>query len=72
MVRVREIREVISPVREVQREILVSIAPVVTNPLVTLDDEGPDTQSLEPSRDVKTTDRSLAFSDEVVRMMTYQ
>jgi hypothetical protein len=72
VIRVGKVGEVISPVREVQGEILVSVTPVVADPLVALDDEGLDAESLKSSRDVKTTERCLAYPVETAQMATYQ
>ena len=46
MIGVGEIREMIGPMREVEREILVSVTPVVPNPLVAFDNKGVDAESL--------------------------
>lgn len=50
-----EVREVVGPVREVKREVFISLSPDLTNLSVPLNDEVRDTQSLESSGEGKTT-----------------
>lgn len=50
-----EVREVVRPVREVKREVFVSLSPNLTNLSVTLNDEVRYTQSLESSSECKAT-----------------
>jgi hypothetical protein len=60
VVRVREVGKVIGPVREVKREILVPVPPVVADTGIALDNEGSHAECFESSSDVKTADSALA------------
>jgi hypothetical protein len=60
VVREREIGKMVGPVGEMEREILVSVSPVVSDTLVALNDEGSHAKGLESSGNVKTTDKGLA------------
>lgn len=55
----------VAPMRKMERKILVSIAPVVTYALVTLNNEGIDTKSPESCGYLKTTGKTVNIVDRL-------